>query len=118
MIGLTPALPARPVAAPDAGPYLIRNLDWDDLPRMTAIGKDGPESGRRVEAEGLYRSAVGRRERLAQDGWPASAGAAAHTLRGLAGLCRGAGRADEADELDRRAADWARRRSEAMPWEP
>jgi hypothetical protein len=63
--------------------------------------------GRGAEAEQLYRSAVARRERIAGDGWPASAGAAAHALRGLARLCRGAGRAGEADELERRADEFA-----------
>ena len=72
---------------------------------------------RGAEAEGLYRLVVARRERIAQNGRPGAAGAAAHSLRGLARLCRGTGRVDEADGLERQAAEWSRRRAEAMPWE-
>lgn len=73
--------------------------------------------GRGSEAEALYRSAVARRERIAEDGWPASAAAAAKTLRGLARLCRAVGHVEESNELERRAAEWARRYSEAMSWD-
>ncbi len=36
------ALPTEP-GTPDPGPYVIRNMDWDDLPRLAAMGKDGPD---------------------------------------------------------------------------
>ena len=38
-----PTAPTDPAGVPDAGPYTIRNMDWDDLPRLAAMGKDGPD---------------------------------------------------------------------------
>ncbi len=38
-----PTLQGTPVTTPDAGPYSIRNMSSDDLPRLAAMGKDDPD---------------------------------------------------------------------------
>ena len=37
------AAPASPTTVPETGPYILRPMDWDDLPRLAAMGKDGPD---------------------------------------------------------------------------
>ena len=36
-------VPASPGTGSNPGPYLLRNMDWDDLPRLAAMGRDGPD---------------------------------------------------------------------------
>ena len=40
---MTAAAPRPAPADADPGPYVIRNMDWDDLPRLAAMGLDGPD---------------------------------------------------------------------------
>lgn len=91
--------------------------DWGVADCEEALAELCAGQGRRAEAESLYRAAIARREQIAKDGWPASAGTAAHTLRKLAGLYRETARTGEAGGLERRAEEWTRRRAEALPWE-
>ncbi len=35
--------PASPATGPETGPYTLRPMDWDDLPRLAAMGEDGPD---------------------------------------------------------------------------
>ncbi len=37
------AAPASPAPVPETGPYILRPMDWDDLPRLAAMGNDGPD---------------------------------------------------------------------------
>ncbi len=35
--------PASPATVPETGPYNLRNMGWDDLPCLAAMGKDAPD---------------------------------------------------------------------------
>jgi len=35
--------PASPAPIAETGPYILRLMDWEDLPRLAAMGQDGPD---------------------------------------------------------------------------